>query len=151
MNGIEEPEPRPGAAEWMQPLRGTIPSFALAESARRRLEQETLRFLVVVAPGTGKLVGAVDREALAPRTCCERLGGRCTVVQHLAPDVAFCFGDEAAAEVAENEAELAAEGSVPAARRIPLIVVDGHLKPLGCLPPVSFAHEAVPAAAPRAA
>jgi hypothetical protein len=151
MRATEEPEPRSRVAERMQPVRGTIPAFATAESARRRLEQETLRFLVVVAPGTGRLVGAVDREALAAKTCCERLAGRCTVVQHLAPDVGFCFDHEWAREVAEDEAELAAEGSVPAARRIPLLVVDDQMKPLGCFPIVSAARDATLVPAARAA
>ena len=140
----------PLATEGMQPLRGSVPTFATAESARRRLEQETLRFLVVLAPGTGRLVGAVDREALAPGPCCERLKGRCTVVQHLAPNVAFCFGHEAAAEVADGEAELAAK-KVPAPRRIPLIVVDDDLRPLGIFRPASAAALAPAGDASRAA
>ncbi|HEU4451414.1 MAG TPA: hypothetical protein VFR81_00100 [Longimicrobium sp.] len=151
MEPTGEPGPRARVAERMRPVRGTIPAFATAESARRRMEQEALRFLVVVAPGTGRLVGAVDREALAAGACCERHAGRCTVVQHLAPDVDFCFQHEWAREVAEDEAELAAEGCVPAARRIPLLVVDDQMKPLGCFPMVSAACDASPAATACAA
>lgn len=153
MDAAEEPPPELRVSEWMRPVCATIPVFATAESARRRLEHETLRFLVVVAPGTGRLLGAVDREALAARECCERLGGRCTVAQHLARDVDFCFAHESAREVVENEAELAGEGRVPVARRIPLLVVDERMQPLGFFPIVS----AVPAereplsVAPRAA
>ena len=150
MSQSEEHELHPRVAERMQPVRGTIPTFATAQSARRRLEQETLRFLVVVVPGTGRLVGAVDREALARKSCCERLGGRCTVVQHLASDVAFCFDHESADQVMEAEAELAAEGRVPVVRRIPLLVVDADLKPVGCFP-IAAPAEAASAIAPRAA
>ena len=146
MDTTGEPGQDPRVAESMQPLRATIPAFATAESARRRLEQETLRFVVVVAPGTGRLLGAIDPESLAARECCERLGGRCTVVQHLAPNVDFCFGHELAREVEEDEADLAAEGWVPSERRIPLLVVDDHLKPLGCFAGTSAGHEAAPAA-----
>lgn len=115
----------------MRRLPAVIPAFASAASARRRLRDEALGFLLVVAPGTGRLLGAVDGEALDPRPCCERLGRACTVVQHLAPDVHFCFPDESVGEVAETEAELADLGKIPRLRRIPLLVVDEALKPLG--------------------
>lgn len=151
MEPTEEPLTRVRVADRMQPVRATIPAFATAESARRRLEQETLRFLVVVAPGTGKLVGAVDPESLAPKPCCERLNGRCTVVQHLAPGVAFCFPGEAAREVEEDEADLAARGHAPAERRIPLLVVDERLTPLGCFAGTKAVVDDAPAATPRAA
>jgi hypothetical protein len=151
MNGSGGPGRGERADERMQPLRGTIPASATAESARRRLEREALPFLVVVSRGPGRVLGAVDREALAPRPCCGRTGGRCTVVQHLAPDVAFCFRHESVREVAETEAELAGEGRVPAARRVPLIVVDDDLRPLGCLPLFTGARAAAPPAAPRSA
>lgn len=121
--------------ERMEPLPSALPAFAPAEQARRRLEREALRFLLVVAPGTGRLLGAVDAEALEPRPCCARLGGRCTVVQHLAPGVGFCFADEAADEVEDGEAELAAAARPPAPRRIPLVVVDSGLRPLGIFRP----------------
>jgi hypothetical protein len=115
----------------MQPLPAALPAFASAASARRRLRQEALGFLLVVAPGTGRLLGAVDRDALGARRCCQRLRGACTVVQHLAADVHFCFPDEEAAEVVETEAELARRGKVSVHRRIPLLVVDEQLQPLG--------------------
>ena len=121
----------PRVAERMQPLPRALPAFASAASARRRLREEALGFLLVVAPGTGRLLGAVDHDALGRRACCSRRGGACTVAQHLAPHVHFCFPDEDVAEVAETEAELASHGKVPASRRIPLLVVDGELKPLG--------------------
>ena len=143
--------PRDPVSGWMQPLRGAVPAFATAESARRRLEQEALRFLVVVTPGTGRLLGAVDRESLAARPCCERLGGGCTVVQHLAPGVDFCFHHEDAGEVAADEAELAAESQAPAVRKIPLLVVDNDLRPLGCLPVAETDRGVSSPAAPRAA
>jgi hypothetical protein len=123
------------AAEVLQPLRGTIPVFASTESARRRIEREGLRFRVVVAPGTGKLVGAVDRETLTPRACCRCEGRPCAVVRHLCADLAFCFGEEAADEVVRDEAELAEEGRVPAVRSIPWIVVDTRMVPLGIFTP----------------
>jgi hypothetical protein len=127
------------------PLEGVIPAFVSAESARRRLDREALRFLVVVAPGNGKLIGAVDRAALAPRPCCGRPAGPCLVVRHLALDVAFCFDDEYADEVTANEAELAAVGVVPRARAIPMIVVDGQMRPLGIFsPPVGGTAAAEP-------
>jgi hypothetical protein len=143
MSDVGQP---PRVADCMQPLRGPLPAFASAESARRRLVQEALRFLAVVAPGTGRLLGAVDRDSLSTRPCCHRLVGRCTVVQHLAPDVAFCFGDESEAEVREAEAELVAEAKVPPSRRIPLVVVDAHLRPLGFLRPAAPGRTASPAA-----
>lgn len=144
MEMAEDPEKPLPVTECMQPVRATIPSFATAESARRRLEQEALRFLVVVAPGTGRLLGAVDAESLAAKACCE--GAQCcTVVQHLAPHVDFCFDHESARDVEEDEEDLAARGVVPAARRIPLLVVDNHLKPLGCFSG-SAAEDEVPSA-----
>jgi hypothetical protein len=121
----------------IQPLEGVIPASVSAESARRRLDREALRFLVVVGPGNGKLVGAVDRAALAPRPCCGRPAGPCSVVRHLAADVAFCFDHEHADEVTANEAELVAEGVVPRVRVIPMIVVDGQLRPLGIFSPLA--------------
>ena len=137
--------------ERMEPLPSVLPAFATAESARRRLEREALRFLLVVAPGTGRLVGAVDAEALAPRPCCARLGGRCAVVQHLAPRVGFCFAHESTGEVEEGEAELAAAARPPAPRRIPLVVVDPELRPLGIFRPGSATAEAPRDATPHAA
>lgn len=122
-------------SEGLQPLRGTIPVFASTESARRRIEREGLRFLVVVAPGTGKLVGAVDRETLTPRACCRRKGRPCAVVRHLSTDLAFCFGEELADDVLQDEAELADEGRVPRVRSIPWIVVDTRMMPLGLFSP----------------
>lgn len=121
----------PRAAERMDPLPAALPSFTPAVLARRRLREEAPGFLLVVAPGTGRLLGAVDRESLGERPCCLRLAGGCTVVQHLAAGVHFCFRDEAEAEVRETEAELARRGKAPARRRIPLLVVDEQLKPLG--------------------
>lgn len=132
------------AGDAIRPLAGTIPVFASAESARRRLDREALRFLVVVAPGNGKLVGAVDRAALAPQACCGRPAGSCSVVRHLAPDVAFCFDHEYADEVTANEVELAAEGVVPRARPIPMIVVDGQMRPLGIFSPATGTAAAEP-------
>ena len=143
MNGLGLPYARAGDA--IRPLEVAIPAFASAESARRRLDREALRFLVVVASGHGKLVGAVDRAALAPRPCCGRPVGPCPVVRHLAPDVAFCFDHEPADEVTANEAELAVEGVVPRARPIPMIVVDGEMRPLGIFsPPVAGTAAAEP-------
>jgi hypothetical protein len=71
------------------------------------------------------------------------------VVLHLAPDAAFCFDRESGFDVAENEAEPAAEGRVPEIRDIPLSVVDRDLNATG----PSFPRPAIPApaAAPRAA
>jgi hypothetical protein len=131
MNGDPEGSGSANVGARMKRLPAALPAFASAASARRRLRDESLGFLLVVAPGTGRLLGAVDGEALGPRPCCERLGRACTVVQHLAADVHFCFPDESAAEVAETEAELASRGKVPRRRRIPLLVVDEGLRPLG--------------------
>jgi hypothetical protein len=150
MNGESESPRRRRAAAWMKPLGATVPAFTPAHAARRRLEREALRFLVVLAPGTGRLVGAVDRESLAPAPCCERREGRCTVAQHLARGVAFCFAHEGAAGVAEAEAELAAAGKAPSPRAIPLVVVDRQLKPLGTFAPAG-AEDEVPPAPARAA
>ncbi|HYJ79052.1 MAG TPA: hypothetical protein VEW03_05600 [Longimicrobiaceae bacterium] len=141
----------PRAMDRMEPLPGAIASSAGAEAARRRLGQEGLAFLVVVAAGTGKLVGAVDDESLAPGRCCERPGTRCTVVQHLAPNVDFCFEGEQAGEIVEAEADLAGRGKVPAARRIPLIVVDDQLKPRGWFTEVAVRRRAPVAVACLAA
>jgi hypothetical protein len=123
------------AAEVLQPLRGTIPVFASTESARRRIEREGHSFLVVVAPGTGRLVGAVDRATLAQRACCRLAGQACTVARHLATDLAFCFAEEVAADVLQDEAELADQGRVPRGRSIPWVVVDRQLMPLGIFTP----------------
>ena len=147
MNGESESPRHLRVAACMRPLGGAVPAFTPADAARRRLEREALGFLVVLAPGTGLLVGAVDRGSLAPAPCCERRGGRCTVAQHLARGVAFCFAHEGAAGVAEAEAELAAEGRIPAPRPIPLIVVDRQLQPLGTFAPAAAEDEAPPAAA----
>jgi hypothetical protein len=138
-------------AERMLPLPAALPAFASAASARRRLREEALDFLLVVAPGTGRLLGAVDREALDARPCCQRRHGRCAVVQHLGADVHFCFPDEDAAEVLEAETELARRGKVPARRRIPLLVVDEGLRPLGIFRVESGDHDAGEVARTRAA
>jgi hypothetical protein len=147
----EPSAPVPRAGDGMEPLPGTIVSFAAAESARRRMERERLPFLVVVAAGTGKLVGAVHRDSLAPGPCCERLGRRCPVVRHLAPGVDFCFAAEPAEEIAEAEADLAARGKVPAARQVPLVVVDEDLRPLGVLTGMDAPAATAPASVSRAA
>ncbi len=136
---------------WMRPLPAILPAFATAAAARRRLRLEGQEFLVVVAPATGRLLGAVDREALAPRACCHRRGERCTVVQHLAPDVHFCFTDEKAEEVIDEEADLARHGMVPARRRIPLLVVNGQMQPLGIFHGERTGRGAGPAIRSRAA
>lgn len=133
----DAPAEAPGrVADAMLPVGAVIPTFASAEAARRTLEREGLRFLLVVG-GTGRLAGAVDRVSLAARDCCAPGKPPCRVVQHLAADVAFCFGGEDADEVLENEAELADEGFVPRVRAIPMIVVDPRLVPLGIFDPAA--------------
>lgn len=135
MNGIgARPEPAVLASGAMRPLRGALPVFASPRTALGRLDRDEVSFLVVVAPRTGALLGAVDRDSLAPRECCAGGLSRCSVVRHLSPDAAFCFGEEEVEEVLVAEAELAAEGKVSAERSIPLLVVDQRLKPLGFLP-----------------
>ncbi|HEU4559101.1 MAG TPA: hypothetical protein VFS20_14670 [Longimicrobium sp.] len=132
---ISPPESGGRVCDVMLPVGAVIPSFATAESARRTLERDGLRFLLVVASGTGRLVGAVDRASLAEKDCCSAGNRPCRVVRHLAPDVAFCFGDESAAEVLEIEAELAEKAFMPRVRAIPRIVVNEQLIPLGIFDP----------------
>jgi len=120
---------RPG----INPLRMPLPAHVSAQVAWARLVNERLSFLVVVEGGGGRMLGVVTRESLMPGPCCVKHGAACSVVNHRAPEGAFCFADEDLAAIREAEESLALEYPYPQRRSVPLIVVDRRLRPVGYL------------------
>jgi hypothetical protein len=115
----------------VQPIRKPVLAHVSAEVAWARLANEGLQFLVVVEGGGGRMVGVVTRESLRPAACCARHGASCSVVNHRVPDAAFCFAGEDLEAVREMEEELSKHYPFPVRRSVPLIAVDGRLRPVG--------------------
>jgi hypothetical protein len=117
----------------MRPLRRTVQAFGPASHASSLMDRDGLEFLAVVAPGTGKLVGVVDREVLG--RVCPHAGheaGDCPLMNHVSFSAEFCLEDEALDEWADDHVdreELHLEYPTG-----PIIVVDEAKRPLGYLP-----------------
>jgi CBS domain-containing protein len=128
------------AAETMAPIPELLGLRTTAAEARRRMEALDLPFMIVVAPATRKLLGAVLRTAL--ERACGTNGHdpeECPVARHLEADIDFCFAGETLDEVLHDPDDGMDGASALQQRRrrvrqsLPVVVVDEHKVPCGLL------------------
>jgi CBS domain-containing protein len=128
------------AAEAMTPIPELLGLGTTAAEARRRMATLDLPFMIVVAPATRKLLGAVLRTALE-RACVANGHDPevCPIAQHLKADIDFCFAGETLDEVLHDpDGEMEGASARHQRRRrvrqsLPVVVVDEHKVPCGLL------------------
>jgi len=129
------------AGDLMDPLPARLALHHSVAAALELMWAAGFSFLVVVAPVTGKLLGAVLRRNLEKG--CEGHGHdpeSCPLVRHLSTDIDFClegeridevFGDAATAIAARPGGRMSPE--LRRRNAIPVIVVDENKIPVGLL------------------
>lgn len=122
------PSPRGIRPEHIRPVPDVVEYEETTGFALDLMDNDGIDWLPVVSPGTGKLLGVVDRTELQDRCLGFHEPDRCVVRSHLRSGVPYCFETEPLDE------DLLERSTVE-----PVVVVDEHLRPIG------FLREGVPA------